>query len=171
MRHSVYGKHLGRDKNQRNALFKNLVRSLFLWEKIETTEVKAKSIRGLVDKLVNSAKNPNTKRLVAQFLIDKKVSEKLIKDLAPRLKERNSGYTSITKLGRRLGDGAMVVEMRLLTDEKTKEESGVPLSPRSESSKSQESGDNKTKVKTQPVRSSRSNTKEKVGKKKENPRL
>lgn len=117
MRHKVYGKHLGRDKNQRNALFKNLVRSLILWEKIETTESKAKAIKGFVDKIINAAKTPNTRRLVSQFLIDKKAQEKLIKELTPKLKNRTSGYTSITKLGKRLGDGAMMVKMRLLLEE------------------------------------------------------
>lgn len=117
MRHKVYGKRLGRDKNARNALFKNLVRSLVLWEKIETTEAKAKAVKGLVDKLINSAKTPNTRRLVSQFLIDKKAQEKLIKDLSPRLGSRNCGYTSVIKLGKRLGDRAMMVEMRLLTEE------------------------------------------------------
>ncbi len=122
MRHRVYGKHLGRDKNARNALFKNLVRSLVLWEKIETTQAKAKAVKGLVDKLINAAKTPNTRRLVSQFLIDKKAQEKLIKELAPKLSGRTSGYTSITRLGQRMGDGAMMVEMRLLISEDEKGE-------------------------------------------------
>lgn len=115
MRHKVYGRHLNRDKNARTALFRNLVRSLILSEKIQTTESKAKAIKGLVDKLVTQAKSPTTRRLVSQFIVDKQVAEKLIKDIAPRLSERSSGYTSVVKLGRRLGDGAMMVQMQLLT--------------------------------------------------------
>lgn len=115
MRHKVYGRHLNRDKNARTALFRNLVRSLILSEKIQTTESKAKAIKGLVDKLVTQAKSPTTRRLVSQFIVDKQVAEKLIKDIAPRLNERSSGYTSMVKLGRRLGDGAMMVQMQLLT--------------------------------------------------------
>ena len=114
MRHRVYGKHLGRNKNQRTALFKNLVRSLLLSETIETTETKAKAIKGLVDKIINQAKSKNTQRLVSQFLTDKKVLEKLIKDITPRVSDRISGYTSVVRLGRRLGDGGMMVRMSLL---------------------------------------------------------
>ncbi|MBI2021553.1 50S ribosomal protein L17 [Candidatus Daviesbacteria bacterium] len=116
MRHKVYGKHLGRNKDERKALFKNLVQSLFLSESIKTTEPKAKAIKGLVDKIVNQAKSPQTRRLVSQFLTKKEVTDKLIKDLLPRLKSRTSGYTSVVKLGRRQGDGAMVVQMSLLVE-------------------------------------------------------
>lgn len=122
MKHRVYGKILGRNRNRRTALFRNLVQSLIFAEKIQTTEAKAKSIKGLVDKLINQAKSPTTRRLVSQFLVRKEPFEKLIKDLAPRLKSRSSGYSSIVKIGRRLGDGTMMVQMRLLTEE-TKVES------------------------------------------------
>lgn len=117
MRHNVYGKKLGRNKNERSGLFKNLVQSLLTFEKIETTEAKAKAIKGLVDKVINQAKTPSTRRLVAQFLVDKKTQEKLIKEVLPRLATRNSGYTSTVRLGRRLGDGAMMVQVRLLLEE------------------------------------------------------
>ena len=118
MRHNVYGKHLSRDKNERTALFRSLVRSLILSEKIQTTETKAKAIKGLVDKIINQAKTPATKRLVSQFVIDKKAAEKLIKEIAPKLSNRNSGYTTVVKLGRRLGDGAMMVQMSLVEGKK-----------------------------------------------------
>lgn len=117
MRHKVYGKHLGRNKNQRTALFKSLVQSLILSEQIETTEAKAKAVKGLVDKIITQAKSPTSKRLVSQFLTRKETQEKLFNDLLPRLGERNSGFTSVVKLGRRLGDGAMVVKMSLLVEE------------------------------------------------------
>ena len=116
MRHNVYGKKLGRNKNERTSLFRNLVRSLLIEEKIETTQAKAQAIKGLVDIIINQAKSPNTKRLVSQFLVNKKVEEKLEKDLLPKLKERTSGYTTVTKIGRRLGDGTMVVRMSLIMD-------------------------------------------------------
>lgn len=111
MRHRVYGRHLGRNKDERTSLFKNLVRSLIISEKIETTQAKAKAIKGLVDRLVNQAKSPATARLVKQFLVEKDIQEKLISEIAPRLSDRNSGYTSIVKIGRRQGDGASVVRM------------------------------------------------------------
>src|SRR5690606_4318098 len=118
VRHRVYGKHLGRNKNQRTALFRSLVRSLIISESIETTESKAKAIKGLVDKVINQAKSPTTQRLVSQFLVNKNISEKLVKDLAPRMGDRKSGYSSIVKLGRRMGDNAMMVKMSLLVKEK-----------------------------------------------------
>ncbi len=114
MRHRVYGRHLGRDKDERAALFKALVQSLFVMESIETTQAKAKSIKGLVDKLINQAKSPATRRLIHQFIVSKEISGKLIKDIAPRFKDRNSGYTSIVKVGRRAGDGADMVRMSLI---------------------------------------------------------
>ncbi len=121
MRHNVYGAHLGRNKNQRTALFKSLVQSLFLSESIQTTETKAKAVKGLVDKIINQAKDTSSRRLVSQFLTAKTTQDKLIKDLLPRLKDRNSGYTSTVRLGARQGDGAVMVKMSLLLSEAKKE--------------------------------------------------
>jgi large subunit ribosomal protein L17 len=123
VRHKVYGKHLGRNKNERTALFRNLVQALLLEEKIETTESKAKAIKGLVDKVINQAKTPTTRRLVSQFVQNKKAYEKLVNDLVPRLGNRVSGYTSIVRVGKRLGDNAMIVQMSLLAEEKKAVES------------------------------------------------
>ncbi len=121
MRHRVYGRGLGRDKNQRKALFKSLISSLLISETIDTTEGKAKSVKGLIDKIINQAKNPSTKRLVSQFLINKNITEKLFKDLVPRLGKRNSGYTSLVRIGKRLGDGASMVRMSLLLENHNKD--------------------------------------------------
>lgn len=134
MRHNVYGKKLGRDKNQRTALFKSLVNSLILSEKIETTEAKAKAVKGLVDKIITQAKTPSTQRLVSQFLTQKKITDKLVKELLPRLGGRTSGYTSVVKLGRRQGDGTMMVRMSLLLDESEKT---VKASEKKEETKSE----------------------------------
>ena len=97
MRHKVYGRKLGRNKAQRSSLFKNLLGSLILHGFIQTTESKAKAIKGLVDKFINKSKD---------------------KEIVSRFKSRTSGYTSLVKLGPRLGDGAMMVRMSLLVDEK-----------------------------------------------------
>lgn len=121
MRHNVYGAHLGRNKNQRTALFKSLVESLVLHESIQTTESKAKAVKGLVDKIISQAKDTSTRRLVSQFLVKKTVQDRLVKELLPRLKDRNSGYTSTVRLGMRPGDGAMMVKMSLLLAEPKKE--------------------------------------------------
>ena len=110
MRHKVYGRKLGRNKAERNSLFKNLLESLILHGFIQTTEAKAKAIKGLTDKIINQAKNKESRRLVQ--------SERLVKEILPRLKSRTSGYTSLVKLGPRQGDGAMMVRMSLLVEEK-----------------------------------------------------
>lgn len=117
MRHNVYGSHLSRNKNQRTALFKSLVQSLILSESIQTTEAKAKAIKGLVDKIINQAKSPSTRRLVEQFLVKKSVQDKLVKELLPRLQDRNSGYTNLVRMGVRPGDGASVMKVSLILSE------------------------------------------------------
>lgn len=101
MRHNVYGRKLGRNTAQRNSLFKNLLESLILHGSIQTTESKAKAIKGAVDKIINQAKNKKNKTLIL-----------------PKLKSRSSGYTSLVKLGPRQGDGAMMVKMSLLLEDK-----------------------------------------------------
>lgn len=129
MRHSIYGKKLGRSKNQRTALFKSLVRSLILHERIHTTDAKAKAIKGLVDKLVNRAKRSDnaSKRVVNSFLTQPDVAKKLYADIALRYTgDRVSGYTSIVRLGTRQGDGAMMVRMSLVEPmKKIEAEKGV----------------------------------------------
>ena len=117
MRHRVYGKHLGRNKNQRTALFKSLVQSLILSEKIQTTEAKAKAIKPLVDKLITQAKSKTASRHVFEFFSQKTTAQKLVDDIAPRTGSRTSGYTSTVRTGSRLGDGAMMVSMSLLLEE------------------------------------------------------
>jgi large subunit ribosomal protein L17 len=121
VRHNVYGAHLGRNKNQRTALFKGLVQSLILSESIQTTESKAKAVKGLVDKIINQAKDTSSRRLVSQFLATKSTQDRLVKDILPRLKDRTSGYTSVVRLGARQGDGAVMVKMSLLLSEIKKE--------------------------------------------------
>lgn len=93
------------------------MQSLILSQSIETTEAKAKAIKGLVDKVINQAKSPSTQRLVGQFLVRKQTQEKLFKEVLPKLKSRNSGYTTTVRVGKRMGDGTMMVRMSLLLEE------------------------------------------------------
>ena len=120
MKHNVYGKHLGRNKNQRQALFRGLVRSLFLQESITTTEAKAAAIKGLVDKLIAKARNGSnaSKNVIFSALTQKEVSDKLLKSIAPRYGTRVSGFTNSVKLGILHGDGAMMVKIRLMEGDK-----------------------------------------------------
>lgn len=158
MRHSIYGKKLSRDKNQRTALFKSLIQSLILSEKIETTKAKAQAIKGLVDRLVTQAKTPTTRRLVSQFLTDKRVYNKLVDDLAPRMQTRNSGYTSIIKTGFRQGDGSMMVQMRLLLEESKEGQklTEVKTQPKTEKEPQVQKVESSAKAPKRPVKATKS---------------
>lgn len=120
MRHRVYGKHLGRDKDQRHHLFKGLLKSLFTDGTIQTSEAKAKAIRGLVDKIVNLAKDKTSHHLLPSYMVNKDLQERLVKEIAPKLGGRTSGYTSFVRLGTRLGDQTMMVKMSLIGVEQSK---------------------------------------------------
>lgn len=123
MRHRVSGKRLGRKKDHRKALFKNLIAALILHEKIKTTEAKAKAVRGLVDKLINRAKagTLHSRRLLASFLPNQKAVAKIMDILGPRFKDRTSGFTRIIRLGKRKGDQALMVKMELVEKEEKEE--------------------------------------------------
>lgn len=101
-------------------LFKNLVQSLLLHGTIKTSEKKAKAIKGLIDKIINLAKNKKRQHLLQHYLVNKDLQERLIKEIVPKLESRTSGYTSLIRLGPRLGDNAMMVRMSLIGTEKMK---------------------------------------------------
>lgn len=124
MRKNVFGRQFSRDTNERKSLFKSLISALILKESIKTTSEKAKAIKGDVDKLINKAKRGDEK-LAVQFLqrsLGIEAMTKVIKDLAPRLKDRTSGYTRIIKIGRRFSDNAEMVVMEWVVKKEVKEE-------------------------------------------------
>jgi len=116
MRHKVAGRKLGRDTGHRRAMYRNLVTDLLDYEKITTTEAKAKEVRGLAEKMIALGKKGglHSRRQALSFIIDKKIAEKVFTELALRYAERPGGYTRITKLGPRLGDGAAMVRLELV---------------------------------------------------------
>ncbi len=110
MKKNVFGRKLKRDKNERTALFKSLMSSLVLSERIKTTEAKAKAIKPAIEKLVTKAKkNEEGARKVLQKNLSRPAFEKMLKDIAPRFSKRQGGYTRIIKLGKRFGDDAPLV--------------------------------------------------------------
>lgn len=117
MRHQIKAKHLNRDSNSRKALFKGLVSSLITSGHIQTTEPKAKVIKGLVDKLIHRAQegSVSTRRVLARFFGRRDVVNELVDKVAPSMKDRKSGYTTITRLGTRRGDNTMLVKMELMS--------------------------------------------------------
>ncbi|UOF91922.1 50S ribosomal protein L17 [Fodinisporobacter ferrooxydans] len=115
---------LGRRTGARKALFQSLVTDLFIYERIETTEAKAKEIRSIAEKLITLAKRGDlhARRQVAAFVrpeiadeaTGQDVVQKLFSEIAPRFSERNGGYTRILKLGPRRGDAAPMVYLELV---------------------------------------------------------
>lgn len=116
MRHRVKGKKLGRNTLQRKALMKNLVKDLVEHGEIQTTEAKAKAIRGLVDKLIHKAQEGtvSARRLLAAFFGTRNVVQHLVDQVAPSMKNRTSGFTRIIRLGNRRGDDSMMVKLELV---------------------------------------------------------
>jgi large subunit ribosomal protein L17 len=86
----------------------NLASDLFLYEKVTTTHAKAKAVRPMAEKLITKARRGDlhSKRIVMKTITNRDAVVKLFDDLAPRYEDRPGGYTRITKLGPRRGDGA-----------------------------------------------------------------
>ncbi len=95
---------------------RNMVTSVFKYERIKTTKAKALEIRKKAEKMITRAKidSVHNRRIVAKDITDKAVLAKLFTDIAPRFIERKGGYTRIMKLGRRMGDAAEVVFLELV---------------------------------------------------------
>jgi len=116
MRHRVDGRRLSRPTGHRWALYRNLVTSLLISEKIVTTEAKAKEIRGLAEKIITLGKEGSlaSRRRVLTFVTDKNVAAKVFGEFAATYADRAGGYTRITKLGPRAGDNAPLVQIELV---------------------------------------------------------
>lgn len=122
MRHRVAGRKLGRSTAQRKALFRGLVRELYIHERIVTTLAKAKAVRADAEKLITKAKRGlapdgnrvHAERQVVAYLNDKSVARKVFEELAPRYADRPGGYVRIMRLGRRQGDGAELAVLELV---------------------------------------------------------
>jgi len=155
MKKHIFGRKFKRDINERKALFKGLMSSLVIHEKIETTEQKAKAIKGEIDKLVTNAKKENA---LARKLLSDKLSpqalEKMIKDIAPRFNKRQGGYTKIARLGKRFGDDATMVLIEWVESrsvvEKTEETKDIKKQNKKLIEKPKKEIKTKAKVKSKP---------------------
>jgi len=115
MRKLNKGRKLSMKIGPRKALMRTLANSFFLYEKIQTTEARAKELRPVAEKMITRAKT-NTianQRLLAQKLTPEMV-KKIFNDVAPKYKDRHGGYTRIIKLGPRNSDGAKMVIIELV---------------------------------------------------------
>ena len=155
MRHRVAGRKFSLPSDQRQALLKGLVRSLFINDKIVTTETRAKEIKPIAEDLITTAKRNDihARRMVRRF-IDSNIAEfepnpatgktarnphyvipRLFEEIAPRYRNRPGGYTRITRIGARRGDGAPMVMLELVEGEAverkaTTAESAATAAPR-----------------------------------------
>ncbi len=112
---AVEGKS-GKTSDYLRAMYRNLVTDILDYEKVTTTETKAKRARGLAEKMITLGKKGDlhSRRQALAYLFDKKVAAKVFGDLAKRYADRPGGYIRITKLGPRLGDGAVMVQIELV---------------------------------------------------------
>jgi large subunit ribosomal protein L17 len=120
MRHRRATKKLGRNTSHRRALLRNLVTSLMMEERIETTPAKAKAMRPHVEKMITLGKrgDVSARRLALGYLMTGESVERLFDDIAPRFGDRDGGYVRIIRKGWRTGDGAETVFIELLGSEK-----------------------------------------------------
>jgi large subunit ribosomal protein L17 len=117
MAHRIDGRKLSRKQGPRLALYKNLVVSVLRYEKVKTTEAKAKEIRPQVERMITLAKKGDltARRAVISALPDEPlVVSKLFDEIAPKYADRTSGYTRIVKVGLRKGDAAPIVQIELV---------------------------------------------------------
>ncbi len=108
MRHHNKNKKFGRQAGVREALMRSLVLSLLTHEKIMTTEAKAKALRPLVEKMISKAREggvPVVRLIKSRLYNNIDITNKLVKEIAPRYIDRKGGYTRITKIGQRSGRG------------------------------------------------------------------
>lgn len=116
MRHHEKFKVLGREKGQRTALVKSLLRSLVIHEGITTTETKAKELRKYIEPLVTKAKAGTlaSRRLIISKIGDEIAAKKLIEVIAPSFKTRPGGYTRVVKIPLRKSDGAKMAHIQFV---------------------------------------------------------
>ncbi len=117
MRHRKAGLKLNRTSSHRRAMFRNMVTSLFKYERIRTTDAKAKELRRWADKLITLAKRGDlhARRQALSIIMEKDVVHKLFAEVAVKYGNISGGYTRIIKLGRRPGDAALVSLIELVS--------------------------------------------------------
>lgn len=124
MRHRKGGWKLGRNTSHRRALLRNLVTSLIIEERIETTVPKAKAMRPHVEKMITLGKRGdlNARRQAASYLMTRDAVDKLFDTVSPRFGDREGGYLRIIRTGWQKGDGAEKAFIELLGSEAVQEE-------------------------------------------------
>ncbi|MBU1152075.1 50S ribosomal protein L17 [Patescibacteria group bacterium] len=117
MRHKVKKVKLGSDKDHTTAIMRNLAMSVIIYEKIKTTQAKAKAVKPFVERLISIAKKKDLRGAIREFdrlLQHENSSRKLLEVLKDRYKDRTSGFLRATHLGNRSGDNAPMVQLELV---------------------------------------------------------
>ena len=116
MRHRKAGNKLGRNTSHRRALLRNMVTSVVVEDRIETTLAKAKAVRPLIEKMITLGKrgDVHARRQAAAFLMTPDSVTRLFATVAPRYGDRNGGYLRIVRTGFRKGDGGEKAMIELL---------------------------------------------------------
>ncbi|HET7644952.1 MAG TPA: 50S ribosomal protein L17 [Candidatus Limnocylindria bacterium] len=117
MPHRVAGRKLGRTDDHRMAMLANLAVAVLRYERVKTTEAKAKEVRGLVDGMITLAKRGDLharRQLVSRMPHEPLIVDKLMGEIATKYADRSSGFTRIVKLGQRAGDAAPIVQIELV---------------------------------------------------------
>jgi large subunit ribosomal protein L17 len=131
--HQVHQRKFGRTTGPRRTMLKNLTLSVLRYERVKTTEAKAKEIRRFVDRMINLGKDGSleARRRAQGWLPEQVIVEKVFDDLAKRWPDRTSGYLRTTHLARRVGDSAplMLLELVPAVEEK-KTEAGPEAAPK-----------------------------------------
>lgn len=132
MRHGKSGRKLNRSSSHRLAMFRNMVTSLLDHERIYTTHAKAKELRRWADWMITLGKRGDlhARRQALQVIRDKAVVHKLFTDLAQRYQARSGGYTRTVRVGFRVGDGAPLSLIELMTGETVKKKKKRKRKPR-----------------------------------------
>src|SRR5512146_1688268 len=153
MRHRVAGSKLGRSMAHRRSLLRNLVTSLILEERIETSVPKAKAVRPQVEKIITLGKRGDlaARRQAASYLMTREAVSKLFETIAPRFGDRPGGYTRIVRAGWQQGDGAERAFIELLgseavLDEKRKKRAEARQKKAAEARKAMEEAEAQAKV-------------------------
>jgi large subunit ribosomal protein L17 len=142
MKHKRGFNPLQRMAAHRKALHRNMLTSLFRQERIRTTKAKALEVRRTAEKMITRAKEDtvHNRRIVSSRLFDEGIVVKLFTNIAPRMKNRNGGYTRIIKLGERKGDAAELVVLELVDYKLDTAQSGKKSKKKEEKSKGENKG-------------------------------
>lgn len=162
MRHKRLGRKLGVTTKHRKSMFRNMVTDLFRFDRIKTTDMKAKELRRIAEKMITLAKEGtlHKRRQAAAYIRDKDVLKKLFDVIAAKFKDRPGGYTRIIKLGFRKGDNTAVSIIELVEEDfKPAKKKKAKASPKKEQAKAAE-----TRAKGKPrAKSSKKESAEELG--------